>query len=365
MNKDFTLLDILRVLGKWKKHILITTGLVGILSVIGALTMPNYYKSSATFYAAHPDLATPDAIGGQESRKFIYGTNDDLDRLFSLANSAEVRRHLVSRFDLYKYYNIDSTTSEGKAMMVKRFSKLYNTSKTKFDAMTISMEDLDPAFAKEVVTEAREHISKLAQTLIKTAQKVNLDKHVDNIKAQEENLVELNDSLIGIKKEYKIYDSKSQGEFLAEQITTTSSELQLAAGKLSSAINVGMPQDSVNRYKAQKAGLERQKKNLESSVNLFNQGILSVKTLEHAQTRMSDELSLEKERYKKLYTSYSSPFTAVHLIEREDVPVEKSRPRRSILVLGLTALAFLLSCLVVLFLDATKEINWRDIFNGK
>jgi len=363
MDNDFSLLAVLKVLGKWKKHIIKATIAVAILSVIGSLMMPNYYQSTTTFYAAHPDLARPEPIGGGGPVKYIYGTNEDLDRLFSIANSGGVRNYLVDKFNLYSHYNIDSTSVKGKAKMNKKFSKLYNTLRTKYDAMTVSMEDTDRQLAKDIVTAARERISARAQELVKRSQKKTLETSLVIIENQRKSLIETQDSLIKIKKEYNIFGG-SQGEVLAEMITEGGALIQQKEGQLISMKQLKMPRDSVRKVTALLNGLKRKQISLVSTDSLYREGILRAKSLEGAQGRMADELSLEMERYKKLKQSYDSPFQSIHLVEKEEVPVEKSRPKRSLLVVGLTLIGFILSCLGALLVEGTKDINWREIYNG-
>jgi len=115
MNNDYSLIHVLKILARWKKHILIATAAVALISVIGSLLKPNYYKSTATMYAASPTLANPDPIGGGEKLYYIYGTGEDLDRLFSIANSGEVKTFLINKFDLAGHYDIDTSSAKGKA----------------------------------------------------------------------------------------------------------------------------------------------------------------------------------------------------------------------------------------------------------
>ena len=81
--------------------------------------------------------------------------------------------------------------------------------------------------------------------------------------------------------------------------------------------------------------------------------------------RENKELSIEKERLKKLLATYNQSFSAVHLVEKEQIPDEKSRPKRSLYVIGFSLLGFILSCLAALLLDGTKEIDWRQVYAGK
>jgi len=95
-------------------------------------------------------LANPEPVGGSDSYRYIYGTNDDLDRLFSVAQSTQLKTYLVQKFDLYEHYELDSTTLKGQAKMAKTLDKLYTTVKTRYDAMSLSVEDKDPQLAKQI-----------------------------------------------------------------------------------------------------------------------------------------------------------------------------------------------------------------------
>ena len=97
MKTDYSLISVLKILARWKKHILIATGVVALISVIGSLLKPDYYKSTTVVYAASPTLANPDPIGGSEKLYYIYGTGEDLDRLFSMANSSEVKNYIINK----------------------------------------------------------------------------------------------------------------------------------------------------------------------------------------------------------------------------------------------------------------------------
>jgi len=226
MNNEYSLIHVLKILSQWKKHILIATGLVALVSVIGSLLLPNYYKSTAVVYAASPTLANPDPIGGGEKLYYIYGTGEDLDRLFSLANSTQVKSYIIDKFNLAKHYDIDTTSRKGKAKLFTKFNKLYETKKTKYDGLELSIEDTDPVRARNMVTAAREKVEEIAQRIIKESQFMLLEALKGGIKSQEEILKIKGDSLTKLKDQYRIYDSYAQAKAFAEM--TTSNETNLA-----------------------------------------------------------------------------------------------------------------------------------------
>lgn len=364
MENDYSLLSILKMLAKWKKHIMIATVGTFLLACVITLMMPNYYKSKSVFYAANPLLANPAPIGPNEEPISLYGTDEDLDRIFTLARSKEVFDHLIDSFDLAAHYDIDSSTPKGQEKIYKKLNKLYETIKTKYGALALSIEDVDPKMAMAMAGAAREKIVSLSQHVVKESQSQSIIGKDKVIQSQQEYMDGLSDQIKGIKEKYEIYDSDTQGELYAEQLTKTYAQLEAIKAQLHAAQKSGMPRDSIMKFTSKKAGLESKKKYLDGKIKLYNQGLLKLKELERQHTQMSYALSLDKERNKKLVSSFESPYTVIHVVEKESMPIDKSRPRRSILVLAFTFLAFLLSCLAAIFYESTRSINWKEIYAG-
>jgi len=362
MNNDYSLIHVLKTLAKWKKQIFIVSAIVGIISVIGSLLMPDYYTSSAIVYAASPTLANPDPIGGNEKLFYTYGTGEDLDRLFSIANSGTVKNHIIQKFNLAEHYDIDTSSIKGKAKLALHFDKLYETTKTKFDALMISIEDIDPEMARNMVREVRIMIDQTAQRIVKESQLLTIESLEEGIRNQMSILKLYGDSLSLLKDKYKITDSKEQASNYAIMTTENMSTLAENEAKLKEMIKYKLHRDTINKIRAVVAGLKSKIEITDSLIKVFNKGFLPVKQLETTQNKGIAEVSLERERLKKLQASYNKSFTTLHIVEKETVPFEKSRPKRMFIVLGLTMMAFILSCLGVLLIEGTREINWREIY---
>lgn len=365
MNNDYSLIHVLKTLAKWKKQIFIVTGLVGLLSVISSLLMPDYYTSSALVYAASPTLANPDPIGGNEKLFYTYGTGEDLDRLFSIANSGTVKNYIIQKFNLADHYDIDTSSRKGKAKLALHFDKLYETTKTKFDALMISVEDTDPNMARDMVRDIRMMIDQTAQRIVKESQLLTIKSLEEGIRNQISTLTLYGDSLSLLKDKYKITDSKEQASSYATMTTENMSTLAENEAKLKEMVKYRLHRDTINKVRAVVAGLKSKIEITDSLIKVFNKGLLPVKQLETSQNKGIAEVSLERERLKKLQSSYNKSFTTLHIVEQETVPFEKSRPKRMFIVLGLTMMAFILSCLGVLLVEGTKDINWREIYAGE
>lgn len=365
MNNDYSLIHVLKILARWKKHIFIVTGVVALISVIGSFLKPDYYKSTAIVYAASPTLANPDPIGGTEKLYYIYGTGEDLDRLFSIANSSSVKSYLIHKFDLASHYDADTTSAKGKAQLIAKFDKLYETTKTKYDGLELSIEDTDPIMARDLVSAAREKIEEIAQNIVKESQYMLLEALKESIKNQETFLKINGDSLTIKKDKYQIYDSYSQAKAFAEMTTSNETNLAGMQAQVQAMKGYQLNRDTINKVMSKIEGLKSKISKTDSIIKSFNEGVLMVRLMEVEQNKGVDEVALEKERLKKLQASYNKSFTALHILQKEEIPNEKSRPKRSFIVLGFTLLAFVLSCLFVLLVEGTKEINWREIYAGK
>jgi len=94
------------------------------------------------FYAASPDLASPEQIFGESNTTTrYYGSDSDRDRLFSIAGSSVVTDFLIQKYHLYERYEIDSTHTKAPYRVRQQLLDLFTVEKTKYDALELSVEE--------------------------------------------------------------------------------------------------------------------------------------------------------------------------------------------------------------------------------
>ena len=137
-------------------------------AAIISLVLPVYYKSTTIFYAASPDLAVPASIFGisAEAPEY-YGTENDIDRILSIANSGQLVAFMVDSFDLYERYDIDPKSLRGAYYVALEFEEHFDVVKTKYDAIELRIEDRDKEMAAKMTKAARNLINALALAIIK------------------------------------------------------------------------------------------------------------------------------------------------------------------------------------------------------
>ena len=359
MNPNDNLFELIPMLWRWKKHILWVTALAFAGSIIISLLLPNYYRSSTLFYPASPDLAKPAPVGDIEKDIDFYGGDRDLDRLLTIANSDNIADYIIDSFNLYNHYQINPDEPRAKFKIKKKFAKLFNASKTKYDAIEIGMEDKVPDTSALIVRAARERINKIAQQLIKSSQSKMLATSEQNITYKDSILLVLNDSLYRTRKLYDVYNVPAQGEVLGELLAKTEAALFGQRAKLATYKEIPLFQDSVAYLNGVVAGLEKQLSGIKSRTKKFNDGLSVVRSLERQINEFSTQVNLDQERYKQLKSVYNSDIPAIHLVQDAEVPVMKSRPKRSIYVIGATMAAFIFTLLIVLLLELFRGYNQK------
>lgn len=374
MSQQENLLGVIGSIFRYKKFIIIICILTGLGSAGLSLLLKNYYKASTLFYAAHPDLQNPEKIfGTSTSETYYYGSDSDIDRLISIAKSNVLTDYLIDKFNLYDHYEIDTTHPKAPFFVKKELLKLYNVQKTKLDAIELSIEDLDPQLSAAMANAAREKIDALSTKLVKESQS-NMETAIrESISSKVEILKILSDSLAVLRDLYGVYDLETQSEVIASQLAQTETSL-FKERAIFNALknNESINRDTLTYIKARLDGLEKSYKELTSSksvskinVQRFNAGYNIVSLLSDEFEKAQTQLNKDRERLKLMTAAQDASISSVHLIASAKVPIIKSRPKRSILVISAVMMAFLFSMIAVLLYDTYKDVKWKEIINGK
>lgn len=367
MDKKDNLLSVISTLFKWKKTILYTCGIAALGSILISLLLTTYYQSTTVFFAASPDLAKPEHIAGTSVKDMdYYGNENDIDRILTLAESNEVIDHLIQKFNLYKHYEIDSTAVKAPFKVRKAFMKLYNVTKTKRDAIELSMEDEDPELAAQIANEARNRIDEIGRNLIKSSLAKLINTTKKSMVIKEESLKELGRTLIESRSNYNIISSLASSEALADLSITSESRLTQTASRLEFLRkNPRVPRDTIAMLEAKVSSMRVGMDSLNKRMARFTEGMSIVDVLSEQHEEANEQLGKDKERFKQLEAAYNSDISAIILVEKAGVPVVKSRPTRSLIVIAAVFLAFILSVIAILLLDTYKDVNWKKITEGE
>ncbi|MEO0340619.1 MAG: Wzz/FepE/Etk N-terminal domain-containing protein [Bacteroidota bacterium] len=368
MDNKTNLLGIIKTLFKWRWPLLI----IGAATFVGAclisLLLPNYYQASTLFYAASEDLAKPESLfaeRGSNIKTQYYGNEDDVERLITVAQSNELKDYLITKFDLYSHYKIDSSGKNAKYRLRKKFNKYYEIMKTDRDALQLSFEDKDPAFAAEIVKSARAQIEEIAIGLIKNNIAKTLEANRQNIKDKSVQLQEASDSLSILRERYGIYNGLTQTEEFASIVTSSQIALNNEGARLEQLQNTrGIERDTITYLTAKVNGMKIAMDSLNKKLEKFREGITPILNLEKTFFDLGQRIAEDQERTRVLEATYKAEVPAVLVVEEAEVPLYKSRPSRSILVILATLIVSMFTAFGILLFEYYKDVNWKEIFDA-
>lgn len=315
-------IEILPLLWWWRRQIVAFVILTMIVVSVIMLLLPNYYKATALFYPVNESLQSP-IVEISDRRSSLYGNDNDVDRLLSIAQSRELKGSLTKDLDLFAHYELSQDEPKDLIKLNKKIQKHYQVLKTEFDAIEVSYEDEDPAKAAVFTNTAVENIDKKAVSLANESRSILLNSLEVELNNKQNTLIKLTNEIKAIKEKYNIYDTEYQAEAFA-------------------SLEVKSPND----------------KSLQKRISNYTAGVSELKQLEIQQNELSKILVYENNELSKLKANAEKKSKALHIIEQAITPIEKSRPKRSLYVLASGILAFLFSCLSIFTIDALRQINW-------
>jgi tyrosine-protein kinase Etk/Wzc len=370
-NQRDSLLSVLQVAFRWRK----TIRNVCILALVGSigisLLLKNYYQATTSFYPGSAQLFSPELTFGSTGQvQDYFGGDRELDRIIQISNSPEMVDFMVTKFNLYDHYDIDSTAKFASYKVRQRFGRLYIAEKNKNAAVEISVEDTDPQMAADMANAAREHVNDIAARLVKESQADLLSAFQTNLQRKYGELKILSDSVQRIQREYGIYDVGIQGSQMTSaligarmEVTKNRARLEILDG------NPLVAKDTVELIKAELRAYERQLAELQQpsmadkglTLNRINEVMPRINILSDMHYQARKQMTYDLERYNQILAAYKTQIQAIHVVQRADVPLIKSRPSRSIIVIASVVAAFLFSILGALLAEVYRDLRWRDI----
>jgi len=367
-HKDDNLLEVIRILFRWRKHLIITVAIAAIGSVIISLVLPVYYEATTTLLPVNPLLKSPNHVFGTSTENpEPFGTEEDLDRMLAIAESKELTDYVIKEFDLYNHYNIDSSEVKAPYKIKKKLFKLYNAQKNEYGEIEISVEDKDKDLARDMANAIRVKMDEIDQKLMKENQLSTVKMYEKELNGKDDYLKLMKDSLSNLRQKYGIYDIKAQGEFISQTIPKLQSQLAGARGGLKYYKGIGQ-RDSARVLEARVRELSGQLSAFSGAgegfnLSTFNEGREKILFIEQFLESYSEEVAEQREIYRRYKSVAESNIPSIYTVEAAYTPVVKSYPIRWLIVIGSTFVAFVLALMAILLLDRYSDVKWNEILS--
>ena len=199
MDKYFNNESLLKVIFKWKWHIVVVTILAAIAGAIfsGPSFITPKYKSEAIVY--------PNGLSEFSDETYT-------EQMLQVMESQEIVDSVIKIFDLMKHYGIDPNYKYAKTALMGEYHDRISISKTPYDAVKIKVLDKDPQMACNIANE----IIRLYDVKFEIIHKT---KKWENVRSFERQLKQKTDFIDSLSNELaKVTDSFKDLETLTKNI---------------------------------------------------------------------------------------------------------------------------------------------------
>jgi len=370
------MIDVLLLLAREKKPILLFTAGVAIVATIVVLFVPKTYTANTTILPPQQKQSALSSMIGQIGAIASLGEGDlglknPADLFVAMLSSRTIAENLTNRFDLRKVYGVKRYQDARK-----KLEKRSEIIATKEGLISISVADHDPKRAAAIANAYVEELYNLNQGLALTEASQRRLFYEQQVKAEQNELSAAELALQQVQEKSGLLQPEAQGRTIIASAADlraqiASHEVQLRAMRSYATEN----NPDLKRAETELAGLRGQLAILEHSNAPGGNGNLEIpaRQMPEAQLqylRRSRELKYHEAVYEFLGKQLEAAridegqnAVLVQVVDKAVEPERKSGPKRTLIVLVSTLTAFVLACLAVLVREAIRR-KQQDPANG-
>jgi capsule polysaccharide export protein KpsE/RkpR len=310
MDNFFNNTNLLRIIIKWKWHLIIITVVAALVSLVvsSSLFMKPRFKSVAYIY---PSNVMP------------YSDESETEQMLQWINSNEVRDSVMKKFDLPAHYGISPQEKYYASTLEYVYTQNVKISKTQYESVEVSVSDIDPVMAKDIVN----------AILFYTDEKIRAThsvKYKEVVVAMEKLLKTKAAEIDSIKNQYReiattygVYDVLGQSQ-------------EITRGELRTVDGGGGNINSKDVAKLKQGMMEK------SGDLLYLTSRIGT---------LANEYSEIMRKYDVARFDIDKKFTFVNIVTPPQVADKKSYPKRLFVMFYFVAGALLFSILAIAFLE--------------
>lgn len=220
-TSSFNLVQTTAVLQKRWMTILLFVVIAAVAATVTVFVMPRYYRSASTVVSANPALADKARLFNSniQSLYSYFGSGDDLDRIYGIADMRSTYLKLVDEFSLVNYYELkNDSLSVLKSKAANCLQKDLHLEKTEQNQLQIIAWTKDKQLSANLVNRMVAIIQETEMDIWKTNYQNAQDKLNSSITLKEKEYQLLSDSLSTLHSG-KQQLAVAQMQTIAEQIS--------------------------------------------------------------------------------------------------------------------------------------------------
>ena len=369
------IIELLLVLAREKKPVLLFTAGVAIVATIIVLLLPKTYTATSTILppqqkqsAVNSMLGQIGAIAGLSGGDLGLRNPDDV--FVAMLTSRTIEDNLINRFDLRKVYRVKRYQDAQK-----KLAQNSEVIATKEGLISISVTDHDPKRAAEIANAYVQELYNLNQNLAITEASQRRLFYQQQIKAEQQDVFRGARAKTGTGEEW-IAPARGPRQDVIASIADLRAQVSAHEVQLQTMRSYATPNNpDLKRAETELAGLRGQLAKLERSNAATGNGDIEIPARRMPEVEMEYlRRSREVKYHEALHEFLGKQLEAARIDEGQNAilvqvvdtavpPERKSGPKRLLLVLVSTLAAFAVACLTVLLMEALRR-RYQDPSQG-
>ena len=323
---------LLLVIKKWK-HLLIVCGVALVASIVVSYCIPERYKSTVVLYPANSTSVSQTLATDMNTERGLLqlGENEEVEQMMQMLQSNDIRNRIIEKYNLIEHYRIDPETKYLYTKLYKKYDDNVSFSRTEYTSVKIEVLDESPDTAAMIAND----ISYLLDTVYSRMQRERAYKAlkiVENEMLEQEALVSsINDSLEKLGA-LGVIEVKSQTEMYSEQYA-----IALASGNSSRIKELKSNLDTLAKYGGAHTMLTTQ---LKEEVQI---------------------LTLRKNKYREAKIELEQDLPNAFIVNKAEKAEKKTYPIRWLIVLTSVIATFLLALIVFATIESFKKNDENNL----
>lgn len=313
MSNYFDNTPLVKVIYKWKWHIITITLVAAILGAVfsGSKFITPLFKSSAILY---PSNIT------------AYSDETCTEQMIQIMQSQDIMDSVVDKFNLIEHYNINKSYIYWKTALIGEYRNKVSISRTPYDAVTIVVKDNDPELACNMVNEIIRLYDNKIKTLHKTKSREVLNMFENILAKKVKEIDSIRTRMQEIGENYGVVDYSQVREYTRGELGVVTSSSKVKSDKVDEL------KKNFELYGPEIAVLSRQ---LDGENNSY--------------------IAIKKD-YEQELRFYNADFTYSNIISSPFVADKKCYPIRWVVVALSGLAACIMSILVVYVIENKKDM---------
>jgi len=320
--------NLLVLLFRWRKPILIVCAAAAILSSVVSLLMKERYKSTVTMFATQQHSFGEQLLETVKKDDVLaYGAEEDAERLMQILNSDQIRNRVVEYFDLWTVYAIPRNSKGAWAKIGRQYSENVEARITRFGSIEVSVLDESPDRARDMANRIAAYVDSVSNHIRNERAREAFSYAEVSLRQLERELGLLEDSMT-VLRQMGVYNYEDQVSALTEQYGT--------------AIATGHPD------RAQK---------IKDHLDFLSQYGTLFRKLESGIEGAYEKLAVLRKRHDLIKIDIESNLPAKFIVDEATAADKKSFPVRWLIVVMSTISAFIFTVIFLLINDSIRQLR--------